>query len=70
MTAQILKFPARSKPRPVLKVPTTDSIVSLWAELHCRIAAAWCNPCEHNLEMLKSAQKRWEAALEEKNYPA
>ena len=70
MSAQILTFPSRSKPRPVLTVPTTNRIVMLWAELNCRIAAAWMNPCDHNVKAMADARARYVAALVDEQEPA
>lgn len=71
MTAQILPFPAKSKPRPVpLQVPTSPKIVALWAEKEARKIAYGMNPNEHNRNMFDAAQDRWLAQCVEENYPA
>lgn len=37
--SNVIPFPAKAKPREVLKVPTSPMIIRLWAQLHERIQA-------------------------------
>lgn len=66
----VLQFPARAKPREVLKVPTSPMIIRLWAQLHERIQAHDKNPCDHNRRMMEAAQARYTAACVAENFPA
>ena len=66
----IIPFPSRSKPRPVLTVPTSDRVVRLWAEMHARISAQHDNPCPHNEAQLAKARARYVAALVDEQEPA
>lgn len=60
--SNVVPFPSKAKPRPVLQVPTSDLIVKLWGQLHERIRAHHNNPCPHNERMMASARARYIAA--------
>ena len=71
MTADILTFPRPfAKPRPVLTVPTGDSVVNAWAEYAARKIAYAMNPLPHNRAMFDAAEKRYLEACESEKFPA
>lgn len=67
MTAEILTFP--SKARPKLVVPTSDRVVRLWAEMEARRIAFSMNPLPHNKAMFDSAQRRYDEACTKAGWP-
>lgn len=70
MTAQILTFPSKAKPRAVLHVPTSNKVVGLWAEKEARRLAFAMNPCEHNRTMFNDANTRYAKACDDEKFPA
>lgn len=70
MTAQILTFPSKAKPRPVLRVPTINRVIKLWAELNAAIA--WRDKCptpEADATVAR-VRARYIRVCQDENYPA